>query len=705
MNNPLIKAISQEEVAKNQVSGNLPDKPNQASLYGGRVLTPQEIKEFYDKLPKLIIEYFNGLIAAIEADATDPNSISAKISSQLVKGITLQDIFLAFANGELKGDKGDQGNKGDRGAIVWYCAVDLTDRETGDRIVLSLEKFALIENESPRVGDVVVTGNDILTIVEIADGQATAVYGTEFDASVLQGQIDKKLDKITNTTTRTMAYVVDKSNNVSLMQVRPAVAPNAIVSRDASGKFNVADPVDLENAANKRYVDQELKGKATRLQNDREYLQVLGVSQSDNEMLVPVRTIAESLTIVGRDEEGFFEINSPTQDNHPANKLYVDNKDVLVLRKDDVDILYGGIYHNVSISDIEHNKKVGNFDKVDSRATYYLDGNYGAKYKFEVKYTCGELGRMMRIIINDIVYDKEITDLTASWDDTQTAKTFSFEALLRKGLNTITFTTVEKDGYAILGANLVDFTLTYIKDQAGILEEIDERLNVHDDAIELLKKSILTEKILLDGTYVMKNSLDLSAYEGDVFDVWYVNDEAYKRMSISDGKIVAMASDDTSVVIYENDEWSWTQTLTFVKQEVPEKLYRFVIENGTKSSDTPEEEKYILDGTWKLREINYTDYYIKRFKGLYAAVKYKVNNTELTRFYIENEVVYSEDEVVEYQFFCGTRVEPDEYGDFEYYLGSTDGDVWMGGNTFIFENAVVPAWFYDFINTFGTKQE
>lgn len=74
MKHNTIKKISQEEISRNQVEGNLPDKPSQAPLYGGRTLTPEEIKGFFDKLPKLIAERYNELVAAVQNGEFDGKS-------------------------------------------------------------------------------------------------------------------------------------------------------------------------------------------------------------------------------------------------------------------------------------------------------------------------------------------------------------------------------------------------------------------------------------------------------------------------------------------------------------------------------------------------------------------------------------------------------------------------------------------------------
>ena len=104
MANAIIKPISKEEVAKAQIEGNLPDKPSQATLYGGKVLTPQEIKAWYDKLPKLIVDYYNNLIKAIpgiEEGKISDNSLAAQILTGIREGHSMKNLLEDITSGAL----------------------------------------------------------------------------------------------------------------------------------------------------------------------------------------------------------------------------------------------------------------------------------------------------------------------------------------------------------------------------------------------------------------------------------------------------------------------------------------------------------------------------------------------------------------------------------------------------------------------------
>lgn len=98
----MIKPISKEEIAAAQIEGNLPDKPSQASLYGGKTLTSQEIKAWYDKLPKLVAERLNNLIRSIpgvDRDKLSDDSLAAEILTAIRDGHTLKDLFTDITDG------------------------------------------------------------------------------------------------------------------------------------------------------------------------------------------------------------------------------------------------------------------------------------------------------------------------------------------------------------------------------------------------------------------------------------------------------------------------------------------------------------------------------------------------------------------------------------------------------------------------------
>lgn len=94
-----IRDITKEEIARNQIEGNLPDRPSQMTLYGGKVMTPAEVKAAHDKLPKLVAERFNELIAAIRTQGE--GSLADEILTGIREGYSLADMFKDIVSGSF----------------------------------------------------------------------------------------------------------------------------------------------------------------------------------------------------------------------------------------------------------------------------------------------------------------------------------------------------------------------------------------------------------------------------------------------------------------------------------------------------------------------------------------------------------------------------------------------------------------------------
>lgn len=99
-----IKTISENEVKAAQVQGNLPDRPSQPSLYGARIMSAEEVKEAYDRLPKLIVGYYNALVESIggmTGGELDKESLAGKILTGIREGHTLRELFCDVTNGQF----------------------------------------------------------------------------------------------------------------------------------------------------------------------------------------------------------------------------------------------------------------------------------------------------------------------------------------------------------------------------------------------------------------------------------------------------------------------------------------------------------------------------------------------------------------------------------------------------------------------------
>ena len=97
-----IQHISQNELLTLGVSA-LPNRPSAPSLYSGRTLSATELKEAFDRLPKLIAERFNTLLASTGLfDSENPkDSFAELIATNLAPYHSLSDFFADVESGNL----------------------------------------------------------------------------------------------------------------------------------------------------------------------------------------------------------------------------------------------------------------------------------------------------------------------------------------------------------------------------------------------------------------------------------------------------------------------------------------------------------------------------------------------------------------------------------------------------------------------------
>ncbi len=92
------KPISESEYAPLRISS-LPSRPTASSAFGGRGYTATQLKEAFDRLPMLLIERFNSLLADIGRQGT--GSLADSILTGLESGHTLTGFFEDVKSGTL----------------------------------------------------------------------------------------------------------------------------------------------------------------------------------------------------------------------------------------------------------------------------------------------------------------------------------------------------------------------------------------------------------------------------------------------------------------------------------------------------------------------------------------------------------------------------------------------------------------------------
>lgn len=101
-----IKKITETEIKKCSVKDNMPDRPSSSGVYGCARMSPSDVKAAFDKLPRLIIDYYNALADAVQK-ISDDISLSDSQALRLHTGIepehTLKDLFGDITDGNFSG--------------------------------------------------------------------------------------------------------------------------------------------------------------------------------------------------------------------------------------------------------------------------------------------------------------------------------------------------------------------------------------------------------------------------------------------------------------------------------------------------------------------------------------------------------------------------------------------------------------------------
>ena len=103
----MIEKITEKEIKESQVQGNLADRPSQLTAYGGKAMTPDQVKAAYDKLPKLIAQKFNKLIDSIPGATGNylrEDSLAAMMLTGIRSGHTLKNLFEEIKSGAFLED-------------------------------------------------------------------------------------------------------------------------------------------------------------------------------------------------------------------------------------------------------------------------------------------------------------------------------------------------------------------------------------------------------------------------------------------------------------------------------------------------------------------------------------------------------------------------------------------------------------------------
>ena len=92
--------ITNTDINNNSIAS-LPTRPTASASFGGNGYSAAEMKEAFDKLPRLIIEQFNNLILDIKR--TDDEALTACIPTTIYPDHTLLRMMKDIPSGEFAG--------------------------------------------------------------------------------------------------------------------------------------------------------------------------------------------------------------------------------------------------------------------------------------------------------------------------------------------------------------------------------------------------------------------------------------------------------------------------------------------------------------------------------------------------------------------------------------------------------------------------
>ena len=134
-----------------------------------------------------------------------------------------------------------------------------------------------------------------------------------------------KLDKVEGVVSN--VYATDKDGKQVIVPYSSSKdAASHIVVRDAAGRLFSLIPTTDDEVANKKYVDDEASKKLDKRLSEEPYTVVVYAADTVEQFSIKVNQGSVVGAIPIRNLDGTFEVGSPVEDLHVANKMYVDDE-------------------------------------------------------------------------------------------------------------------------------------------------------------------------------------------------------------------------------------------------------------------------------------------------------------------------------------------------------------------------------------------
>lgn len=248
-----IKKITADEIYAVSMR-RLADRPNSASANGRGALSSAELKGYMDKFPKLVADRLNHLIDMINAGSDE--GILCILKTPIVDEKTQNEITLLEW---IRLASDDLAKKLDAVTVSSDLPQAYVKDRTGSQTMMDITRAVMAQSIMQRDGYgrskiASPSENDDIANKKYVDDKVSEIN------AINQNELDSKLDKVSDNTSKPLAYAVIAGSQ-SMVTLTDSLDADTVMMRDAYGRVEVANPVSPTQATNKNYVDNKLATK------------------------------------------------------------------------------------------------------------------------------------------------------------------------------------------------------------------------------------------------------------------------------------------------------------------------------------------------------------------------------------------------------------------------------------------------------------
>lgn len=171
-----------------------------------------------------------------------------------------------------------------------------------------------------------VTDGNILAVESGAvklfvDGKVLDLTNQIQDANSAIAKLnEEKLDKVTNTSEKTRAYIVGTDGTQGTMEIDVSSSGGTLAQRTPDGRLKVETATEDSDAVNKKQVEDGFVAKVTPSDN----LTYVYGRDGNGDKSIQATSGVTANTVAYRGTDGVIGVGTPTDETHATNKKYVD---------------------------------------------------------------------------------------------------------------------------------------------------------------------------------------------------------------------------------------------------------------------------------------------------------------------------------------------------------------------------------------------